>query len=102
MVEPCKIFGAYLPCPKVRNVAPVTARNRLGARVGRATDMPVPGTRGIDVNRQSQMPSLQAKRRLRERRTANVAQTDQQDANHVQPRIPQTFRPPLLPEGSVL
>ena len=79
MGEARKIGGRHLAAAIAGNVDAVGAGDRLGAPVGRLADVPVAGAGGVDLDVEADPLRLMAERRLGERRTADVAEADEQD-----------------------
>jgi hypothetical protein len=102
MVEAREITGRDLPPLQPGDIEPLRRRGRDRAAIGRAADMPVAGARRIHRHHDPAPVRLGPHRRFGERRTADIAEADEQDAIHQPLTTPQAKRPPALPVGSVL
>ena len=79
MVEPLEILGPDLPRPQLGNVDAVPLCRRDRAPVRRLAAMPAAGTRAVGLRVQPEPRRLDTECRLGERRTADIAEADEQD-----------------------
>lgn len=102
MIEYFEVFARNLSGPLVGDIDAVAACSGNRARIGRRADMPIACACRIDQHFQSEPRCLGTQRRLGKRRTADIAEADEQYAcRHGAASTPQATRAPLLPDGSV-
>src|SRR3546814_8181235 len=81
MAEAMEIVRSHLPRAVMRYVDPFRLRLGKRARVGRMSDMPVAGPGGVDLHPQAHRLRLAPESGLGQRRTADIAQTDEQNSS---------------------